>query len=80
MGAVVGTSVDIIDCCSSALDEVNYYTRQSVEMSSYLSGTASKFFIVLICWKWFDISVANTSSITSERNSLQPHFIMFKII
>jgi len=42
-----------------------------LEKSAYLSGTARRFFIALICWKWFDMSVARTSSITSDRNSLQ---------
>jgi len=40
------------------------------EPRTYLSGTVSKFFMVLICWKWFDMSVDSTSSITNARNSL----------
>lgn len=35
------------------------------------SGCCKAFFIALICWKWQDISVANTISITNARNSLQ---------
>ncbi len=33
------------------------------------SGTVSKLLAALICWKWQDMSVARTMSMTSARNS-----------
>lgn len=37
---------------------------------TYPSGCCKAFFIALICWKWQDISVANTISMTRALNSL----------
>jgi len=38
---------------------------------SYLSGVLRWAFMVFICWKWNDISVASTRSMTTLRNSLK---------
>ena len=38
--------------------------------SAYFSGIESRFFMFLTCWKWNDMSVASTISITNALSSL----------
>ncbi len=48
-----------------------FFRRQGALECTYFSGIDRRFFMFLICWKWYDMSVASTISITRPRNSLQ---------
>lgn len=48
----------------------NTYKNTWCHRSTHASGCCRAVFIALICWKWQDMSVAITISITKVRNSL----------
>jgi len=50
-------------------------TALHVQLKLYLSGVLRCNFMFLICWKWHDMSVARTMSMTILRNSLKPESI-----
>ena len=54
-------------------EETDGAKREASSEKTYGSGMESRFFMFLSCWKWKDMSVHSTISITSVRKYLHPH-------